>query len=73
MFGVQAAPGVHAMHWPAGLQTRFTPHELPAVIGTRFWQTGAPLPHEMVPLRHAPPLHGAPGLHKTHWPAGLQK
>src|SRR5271154_2826810 len=62
--GVQAAPVVHAPHTPLS-QTSLVPHIEPfaAVFAPPATHTGAPVAHEIVPVRHAfVGVHAAPAV-----------
>lgn len=48
---VQAVPAAHATQVFVELHTRFVPHEAPSPFGVLSVQTGAPLAHEMTPLK----------------------
>jgi hypothetical protein len=58
---------------PLPSHTLFVPHDVPAPTLLTFAQTGAPVPHWVVPLWHLLPfgLHVVPVLHATQPPAPL--
>lgn len=53
--GVQAIPAVHETQAPA-LHTRFVPHVVPLATFADSVQTGAPVAHDVVPVRQGLPV-----------------
>jgi hypothetical protein len=68
--GLHDAPAVHAPHCPA-LQTWLVPHGVPFAACPVCVQTGAPVVHDTVPVRHVLLLgeQALPVAHVTHAPA----
>ena len=64
---------MHGTQTPA-LHTMFAPHEVPLATSADSVQTGAPVVHEVVPVRHGFPVtvQVAPTLQAMHAPALLQ-
>ena len=71
--GVQASPVVHGMQVPE-LHTMFVPQEVPLATFADSTQTGAPVLHAVVPVRHgfAVTAHIAPSRQSPQTPVALQ-
>jgi hypothetical protein len=70
----QAVPAVHAPQKPLPSQTWLAPQLVPALFGVESTQVWAPLPHEVMPVRHAVGLlpHPVPAVQAVQAPALLQ-